>query len=91
VRHEAPYFNVGTFTEQCPHECGALLLPGELEKLHIKKDDGKWTPGRVSKCCSDGKLNTEEMRERRDRLQNPPGIFKVRTMAAPSPTSSTVL
>jgi hypothetical protein len=91
VRHEAPYYNVGTFTEQCPNDCGALLLPGELAKLHIKKDDGKWTPGRVSKCCSDGKLNTEEMRERRDRLQNPPSIFKVRSMAAPSLTSSTVL
>ncbi len=86
MRHEAPYFNVGTFTELCPNECGALLLPGELAKLHIKKDDGKWTPGRVSKCCSDGKLNTEEMRERRDRLQHPPDIFKVGT---PRPSSAT--
>ena len=41
------------------------MLPNEYEKVIKKK--------RMSKCCSNGAVHTQEIKEQYDELQNPPG------------------
>ena len=63
---QVDYYDSGQFGDESCDNCDENFLTSE--KNRVKK-------GRKSQCCSNGDVNTEEMKEAFTELQNPPEKF----------------
>ena len=83
MNHHVDYYHVGGFTKTCPWGCGAKYLQSEWDRLAKPRADGTIEQGLMSKCCKNGKVDTEYMRRVVERLDNPPPFVKVRSTLFP--------